>query len=169
MATAMAVRLPDVTTLARAHQVEIWRYLRYLGCDAALAEDLTQETFLAVLERPFEERDAAQTSAYLRGIARHKFLKSLRRRETLDLQAAENTWVTLAGLDGGETYLEALKECLAGLDARAGEAVAMQYRDGRSREEIAARLGLAVEGVKTLLRRAKETLRGCVKGKIGRE
>jgi len=38
----------------------------------------------------------------------------------------------------------------------------LQYRDRAGREEIAAQLGLAVEGVKTLLRRARAALRDCV-------
>ena len=42
----------DAKALIESHQAELWRYLRYLGCDAAEAEDLTQETFLAALSGP---------------------------------------------------------------------------------------------------------------------
>ena len=38
----------DLERLVREHQAELWRYLRYLGSDAARAEDLVQETFLRV-------------------------------------------------------------------------------------------------------------------------
>ena len=45
----------DVARLVREHQAGVWRYLRVLGCPATEAEDLTQETFLAVLTRPFHD------------------------------------------------------------------------------------------------------------------
>ena len=41
----------DAAQLIREHQAGVWRYLRVLGCSRELAEDLTQETFLAVLEQ----------------------------------------------------------------------------------------------------------------------
>ena len=42
----------------------------------------------------------------------------------------------------------------------------MRYDEDRSREEIAARLDLTADGVKTLLRRARASLRDCVERKI---
>jgi len=47
-------------------------------------------------------------------------------------------------------------------------ALDLQYRDRASRAEIAAELDLAVEGVKTLMRRARSALRDCVERKLGR-
>jgi len=32
----------DARAFIEVHQAEIWRYLRYLGCEAAEAEDLAQ-------------------------------------------------------------------------------------------------------------------------------
>lgn len=55
----------DPERLIEAHQAGIWRYLRALGCDASQAEDLTQETFLAVLQKPFQDYNPAATAAYL--------------------------------------------------------------------------------------------------------
>lgn len=45
--------------MVHEHQAGLWRYLRYLGCEPALAEDLVQEVFLAVWQRPFEDRGPA--------------------------------------------------------------------------------------------------------------
>ena len=36
----------DLASLVTLHQAGVWRYLRALGCDASLADDLTQDTFL---------------------------------------------------------------------------------------------------------------------------
>ncbi|HRJ79073.1 MAG TPA: sigma-70 family RNA polymerase sigma factor, partial [Planctomycetota bacterium] len=69
----------DVEALIVAHQAGVWRYLRYLGCDRAQADDLTQETFLQVLRHGFEQRGERETAAYLRKVARNCFLMSVRR------------------------------------------------------------------------------------------
>ncbi|HEX7449919.1 MAG TPA: sigma factor, partial [Pirellulales bacterium] len=60
----------DAARLIEEHQAGVWRYLRVLGCNAAEAEDLTQDTFLAVLEKPFHDYQRAATAAYLRQVAR---------------------------------------------------------------------------------------------------
>ena len=155
--------------LIRAHQAGIWRYLRYLGSDPSLADDLTQDTFLAVLEKPFHQRTDAETSAYLRTVARHKFLRAMekmRRGPTLDdVELAERVWAETHA-DGGNEYLAALKDCLDHVNGRARTAIEQRYRDGRSRESIAEELGMSAEGVKTLLRRTRQSLRHCVEGKL---
>jgi len=159
--------------LVRTHQAGVWRYLRFLGCDAGEADDFTQETFLVVLRDGFEQRSKAQTAAYLRTVARNRLLMSRRRRKCrpaeVDLEAAEAVWAEVAGDDGLDGYLAALAECLqSAIAPRARQALELQYRERASRAAIAAELDLAVEGVKTLLRRARDALRQCVERKIGR-
>jgi RNA polymerase sigma-70 factor (ECF subfamily) len=78
METATIEQSGDLAELVRLHQAGIWRYLRFLGCDEARADDLTQETFLAVHRRPFHQRGEAATAAYLRTVARHQYLMALR-------------------------------------------------------------------------------------------
>jgi RNA polymerase sigma-70 factor (ECF subfamily) len=159
----------DKASLVEAHQAEVWRYLRFLGCDAAQAEDLTQETFLVLLRRPFEVVSRTATSAYLRTVARNLFLQVRRRPESAmnlsDLDAAEALWSQHSGKDGGQGYLEALRGCLELLDERSRQALDLRFRDGASRETAARSLGLSEEGVKTLLRRAKLRLKHCIDGK----
>lgn len=175
----------DVTALVRAYQAGVWRYLRFLGADDALADDLTQETFLTVLRRPFEDRGAPATSGYLRTIARNLYLMSLRRhgrepvlfgvleaqlsggspreaaiQDVLDL--ADEAFARFAADDGGAAWLDALRTCLDQLEGRARQAIEMRYAEDRSREEIAAATALSADGVKTLLRRTRDVLRQCV-------
>ena len=162
-----------MAALVRAHQAGVWRYLRFLGCDPTEADDLVQETFLAVFRKEFEQRSAGQTSAYLRAVARNRFLMARRKQRNtpsaLDLDAAEAVWARIAGEDGLSDSLVALSDCLqVAVDSRARQALDLQYRDRASRTEIAAALEMGVEGVKTLLRRARSALRDCVERKIGR-
>ncbi len=78
-------------------------------------------------------------------------------------------WARVAGEDGLSDYLVALGECLeVAVSRRVRRALELQYRVRASRAEIAAELNLAVEGVKTLLRRARSALRDCVERKLGR-
>ena len=79
MSTATIQARLTPAELVRRHQAAVWRYLRFLGCDPAQADDLTQETFLAVLEKPFEQRCDTATAAYLRTVARNRFLAVMRK------------------------------------------------------------------------------------------
>ncbi len=173
MKAAMADRQADVAGLVRAHQAGVWRYLRFLGCHPDEADDLVQETFLAVIRDGFEQRSAAETAAYLRVVARRRLLMTRRKQRSLpplvDLEAAEAVWARVAGTDGLGDYLVALEECLeAAVNPRVRRALELQYRQRLGRAEIAAELEMAAEGVKTLLRRARSALRDCVERKLGR-
>lgn len=102
--------------LVRAHQAGVWRYLRFLGCDPAEADDLVQETFLAVLRDGFEVRSPRETAAYLRTVARNRLLMARRKARRgppeVDLEAAEAVWAKVASRDGLGDYLAALGDCL---------------------------------------------------------
>ncbi|ADB18408.1 RNA polymerase, sigma-24 subunit, ECF subfamily [Pirellula staleyi DSM 6068] len=156
--------------LIKTYQAGIWRYLRALGCESALAEDLTQETFLHVLQRPFQEINAAATAAYLRKIALNLFISHQRRAgKVVVMEAVEEidrTWTTWAGNDSGEAALDALRECLKGLTERARMALELRFRSDRSRDEIATALEITEHGAKNLMQRAKQQLKTCVENKL---
>jgi RNA polymerase sigma-70 factor (ECF subfamily) len=162
---------PDLTKLVQTHQAGVWRYLRFLGAERMEADDLTQETFLAVARSDFVARDDRQTTGYLRTVARNQLL-ALRRRQqreisTVELEAAESVWGAAAGPAGSLTsYLDALRECVAQLDGRPREAIELFYRGGAGRNEIATQLDMQPEGVKSLLRRTRDVLRECVLRKV---
>lgn len=156
---------PDtVQSLVRRHQAEVWRYLRYLGASAELADDLTQETFLQLLRSPLAQRSSGETAAWLRKVARNFYVKSFRRPPfaEAELDAIEAGWRDYARDDAGEDSLTRLRECLDRLEGRAREAIRWHYEERRSRAEIAERLGLKNDGVKSLLRRSRAALRACV-------
>jgi RNA polymerase sigma-70 factor (ECF subfamily) len=160
----------DLASLVHEHQADVWRYLRYMGAAADDADDLTQETFLAVARTPFELRSRGETAAYLRTAARNQLLM-LRRRQgrqvcTVELTAAEEVWAeTIAGGDSGE-FLDALNRCYEALAGKAREAVNGFYRNGESREQLAIRFEITAEGVKTLLRRTRATLKDCIQRRL---
>jgi RNA polymerase sigma-70 factor (ECF subfamily) len=164
----------DLAGLVARHQATVWRYVRFLGADRAEADDLTQETFLALARADFVERDERQTAGYLRTVARNQLLV-LRRKQnreicTVELEAADSVWA--AATDSGgrlDDYLDALRLCLEGLEGRAKQAIDLTYRVGASRGAIANELAMQPDGVKTLLRRTRELLRECIERKLNRQ
>ncbi|NLS91439.1 MAG: sigma-70 family RNA polymerase sigma factor [Planctomycetaceae bacterium] len=167
----MVDRQAEMAALVRFHQAGVWRYLRYLGCCPVEADDLTQDTFLAVFRDGFEDRSSEQTAAYLRTVARNRLLavrRSRKKAPEVDLEAAEAVWAETVGDRGMDDYLVALEDCLeVGVTPRVRRALELFYRDRLSRDEIAEQLEMAAEGVKTLLRRARSVLRECVERKLG--
>lgn len=160
----------DPARLINDYQAGVWRYLRALGCEPALADDLTQETFLAVLQRPFQDFGPQAVAAYLRRIAFNLHITHHRRSGKVtaveNLEDLDSAWTRLTADDNGEMLLEALKDCLQGLSDRARRALDMRFRDQQSREEIAAMLEISEHGAKNLMQRAKQQLRACVEKKI---
>ncbi len=166
-------------TLVRAHQGEIFRYMRYLGADASLADDLVQDTFVAAFSspRPPDIDDVGGRAAWLRAVARNLFLNACRRRRTSPvevnserLKQAEAVWASrlLRGGDGFDT-VEALRKCLARLTAKHREMLDLRYKQGKSRAEMARRCKMTGNGIKTLLRRIRAALADCIQRRLATE
>jgi RNA polymerase sigma-70 factor (ECF subfamily) len=160
----------DPMQLIQTHQAGIWRYLRALGCETSLADDLTQDTFLAVLQRPFNDVSPAATTAYLRKTALNMLISHERRagrvRAVENIEQLDQTWTRWAGNDDGEAVLAHLRDCLGRLTERARLALEMRFRGESSREEIAAALEITEHGAKNLMQRAKQQLRECIENKL---
>lgn len=165
-----AITQDRLAELVRLHQAGLWRYLRFLGCDRSQADDLVQEVFLAVWRKGFEDRGTAATSAYLRITARNLFVSSIRRAErdpVIDhAELADDVWVQFAAEDGGNAWLDALRDCVSPLEGRSRAVIDGHYRENRSRAELAEQLEMTEDGVKSLLRRTRDLLRKCVAGKL---
>jgi RNA polymerase sigma-70 factor (ECF subfamily) len=163
----------DLAELVKQHQADVWRYLRYLGCDASQADDLTQETFLILIRGSFEERDPTQTACYLRKVARSRYLMALRhqrgRPDVQQLDAAELVWATTLGDRSGNEFLDRLDQCLERLEGRPQKVIRLFYQENHSRDEIARQLNMTTDGVKSLLRRTRTVLRQCVERETNHE
>lgn len=109
-------------------------------------------------------------AAWLRTTVRNLMWNDLRkasrrpRRVSMELAELDAEW----GKHEHELpdYLSALDACLPLLDARERTVLDQRYRRDWSREQIAAQLGLTVDGVKSLLKRTLQRLRQAVKRKL---
>lgn len=160
----------DPVRLIENYQAGVWRYLRTLGCEPALAEDLTQDTFLAVLQKPFQDYSPAATGVYLRRVAYNLFISYQRRNGKVsvvdNVEELEREFSALASDDQGEAAVDALQDCLKQLSERARWALEMRFRDELSRPSIAEKLQITEHGAKNLMQRAKQQLRECVEKKL---
>lgn len=117
MAVATVDKRVDFEALIHTHQAGVWRYLRFLGASRTEADDLAQETFVAVWQSGFVQYSDAATAAYLRTTARSRFLMMLRARgrrpKESDLADVEADWLALT--QEGEAWderMDVLQKCL---------------------------------------------------------
>jgi RNA polymerase sigma-70 factor (ECF subfamily) len=83
---AMAGDLAAFERLVRSYQAHVWRFLRHLLGDAALAEDVTQETFLRLYQRLPSFAWRSKFSTWVFRVARNAgidALRAARRRDRL--------------------------------------------------------------------------------------
>jgi RNA polymerase sigma-70 factor, ECF subfamily len=161
---------PDaVVQIVQRHQDGLRSYLRWLRVPADAVDDLVQDTFVAVLSRPFEVRSEGATRAWLRTVARRLLLHRRRdadRRTALELDEAAVAWERHLGADDGEAFRAALRACLGRLNARQGEAVRLRYGGDLGVAAIGAQLGIGQAGAETLLRRLRQVLRACIERRL---
>jgi RNA polymerase sigma-70 factor, ECF subfamily len=161
---------PNAEEFIAKHQSGVWRYLRAIGCDSSLADDLTQDTFFAVLQRPFEIVSDAASAGYLRRVAYHLLVTTRRRASrvmvTDSMENFESEWARWAGFDQGDLAMDALQDCFSRLTDRAQLSLRLRFAEDASREQIATALGISEHGAKNLMQRAKLQLRECVESKL---
>lgn len=162
--------------LIRAHQAEIYRYVRYLGATLEEAEDLVQETFLNAFEskRPPDLDEIRLRAAWLRGICRNLFFAHCRKMQKhrdmiseLRLEEDEQFWVSRFLRTGdGFDFHDALRACLAAVPEKSRQVLDWFYADGLSRDQTAEAAGMSQDGVKSLLRRVRAKLEKCITSRL---
>ena len=165
-----------LTMLITEHQSSIYRYLRYLGADAASVEDLTQDTFLAAFKSDSapDMDNVPRRCAWLRGISRNLLLAHLRRGRTspvrIDsayLAQGEDVWsAQFAGDEDGSGYTEALRQCLSALPDSDRGLLDLRYAHRKSRAEMAGMRKMTPDGIKSQLRRIRSRLAECVRRRV---
>ena len=106
----------DLARLVQLYQADLWRFLRFLGCEESETDDLVQETFLELVRKPPEYRSQRETAAYLRKVARNQLLQARRRQgrepRLSQLELAESVWAEATNDGQLDDYIDALSGCL---------------------------------------------------------
>ena len=140
-------------------------FLARVGGDRALAEDLTQETYLAAARALSSGGvQIGEPIGWLFGIARHKLIDHYRSREHIKTNRSD--WnETVDEISGTDTDLDRiiardeLMTALATLPAGQRLALVLHYADDLSVTETAAALGRSEHAVESLLARGRLALR----------
>ncbi|HZP59698.1 MAG TPA: sigma-70 family RNA polymerase sigma factor [Opitutaceae bacterium] len=148
--------------LVLRHQSAVRLFLRQLTRgDAALADDLAQETFLQAYRGLGRFRGESAFSTWLLGIAHNHWRNARRRQREIAWEAAEfpapeeNVPSPAAAAELKQDLAAALKQ----LDSDEQTALHLFYQQGLTHPEIAAVAGWPLGTVKTHLARGKEKLR----------
>lgn len=138
----------------------VYGYLLHrCGGSSEVAEDLTQETFLAAVAELRKGRRVESPVAWVVGIARHKLIDHYRRQERVErLFGAEEEPVDL-GAARGEAARERTIAALAEVPSAQRAALVLRHLDGFTVPEVARALGRSVEAVESLLARGRVSFR----------
>jgi RNA polymerase sigma-70 factor (ECF subfamily) len=157
--------------LYRDRQMAIHRFALQMSGSPSIAEDVTQEVFLALI-REVRRFDPARgpLSAYLYGMARNMVLDHLRKGrmdvsleefEAPDSRASEARVVAtgdpLGDLTRGEA-VESLRKAILALPEHYREVVVLCDLNEMNYDHAAAALGCAIGTVRSRLHRAREIL-----------
>ncbi len=164
--------------LVEAHQAELFRYLRFIGADYSVAEDMVQETFLKAFRAAVTASldDVSARRAWLRRIAHNGFIDHCRRNSRSPVsfnsdqaEVAEAFWKS-DFMEHGEGFecMEALEVCLKKVGEKQRGLIEAFYAARQSREKIAESMGISSDGVKMALRRPRDALGKCIRQQLSK-
>jgi RNA polymerase sigma-70 factor (ECF subfamily) len=143
--------------LVRAYQALVWRFLCRLLGDGALAEDVTQETFIRVFSKLPSFQFRSKFSTWVFAVARNAGIDAIRARSRADrlAQRAARDSSPLVASPPAQVDLEM---AIAALPARLQEAFLLVEIVGLRYEETAEVLAVPVGTVKSRLHHARKAL-----------
>ncbi|MDE3052758.1 MAG: sigma-70 family RNA polymerase sigma factor [Gemmatimonadota bacterium] len=164
--------------LIRRYERPVFSLVFRMVRDRELAEDLSQDTFIKVLQHIDRYRPEFKFSSWLFKIANNVAIDHLRRRQldtvsmdgsphAVTSDAVEATSFDVTG--GGESALDRLqaRELGSAIEAAISQlrpeyraCILLRHVEDKSYEEIAATLDLPLGTVKTYIHRARHELRG---------
>jgi RNA polymerase sigma-70 factor (ECF subfamily) len=149
----------DFDSLYREYAPRVHRFVLGLSGNAAIADDVTAETFVRV----WATRDRVRhetVRAFLFTIARNLWLQGIRsqwRHREIDA-AAEDPAPGPHAQASGRIDLERALQALAAIDPVDRAAILMRAQEDLSYEEIAQSLDLSVSAAKVRVHRARKKL-----------
>jgi RNA polymerase sigma-70 factor, ECF subfamily len=131
------------------------------GGGVPVAEDLTQETFMAAARWLRRGGEVEAPMPWIVGIAKRKLLDHLRREERNE-RRLRLAWEARPAEDPApwsDESRERALHALASVSARQRAALALRYLDGLGVEEVARTLGQSVHATESLLARGRESFK----------
>ena len=149
---------------------------RRIVADPTLAEEVAQDTFLALWRRPGAfDPDRGSIGSFLLGVARNKGVDLVRREESRrrtrdalasEMESTSNEAIGAEQMDEIDQRQEIL-EALDKLSPAHKEAIVLAYFGGRTYREVATELGIPEGTAKTRLRDGLMKLREALSSQKG--
>lgn len=158
----------EIQRIYRSTLSEIYGYLMLTtGGDRTLSDDLLAETYLDATRQVASGRGDDVTIAWLKTVAKRRFIDHLRRKDAMNRRAAKLSAVLV--LDEQERRTGAttathdrVYDALDRLPPEQRLALVMRHLDGESLPEIAVVLGRSVKAVESLLGRSRRAFRAAL-------
>ncbi len=145
-------------SLAGRLRITVRRALAGMGRGPEEAEDIVQETLLAIHLKRHTWDDQQPLEPWARGIARYKMIDALRRRGFADHKPIDDFAEFLAAPEADEVGMLATRDLLAKLPERDRHIVQAVSIEGRSAKEAGAALGMTEGAIRVALHRALKAL-----------
>ena len=149
--------------IVRMHQAMVYGIAVHFTRDRELAEDVAQEVFLSLHRRLREVVSPAHLTAWLRRVASHRCIDSLRKRGVRAETSIDAVAERAAAVDTRDVLLEdRIRSLVAALPAPARLVVILRYQEDLDPTEIARALDMPLNTVKSHLRRAVIAIRAAL-------
>lgn len=145
--------------LVRRHGSAVRHLLRRMGAQAAEADDVAQDAFLAAFERITEFRGEGTFVGWVKRIAARQYLRRLQRDRRLSALATDGAGVEVEAHSVDADGRIDLDEGLRSLSPAERLCVSMCYGAGLSHADAADALNLPLGTVKSHVKRGLEKLR----------
>ena len=154
-------------TLFDRHHVPVYNFARFILGDALGAEEIMQDTFLAVARSARRYEARGRFRAWILGIARYRCLAALEaarsRRAVIESSGIEFVEPASGEPSPSERIVTderagAVRRAVMDLPDRQREAIALYAFEDMAVREIAETLGTPINTVKTLIHRARASL-----------
>ncbi len=154
--------------LVQRYQARLLAFCRHMLSSREDAEDVLQEVFAAAFNAILADEREINVRPWLYRIARNRSLNHLRKAQaigvdSMDVHLSEHGLTTADKVHKREDFRQLMAD-VGELPETQRTALVLREIDGLSYEEIGFSLGIAVGTVKSRLARAREALRGQLRG-----
>ena len=157
-----------VEHLINEYSSGLLRYIRQHTANTEDAEDILQDVYMSVYEHCAEfDPEKCNEQAWLFIIAKRKLIDYYRRKKDNQSLDAMEEW-EVPGVDSMSqatniiSARQTVANALAKLDERSRKIVVYKYFNGLSGDEIAKKMGLSVQNVRTILSRALDSMEDAI-------
>jgi len=163
----------EYIALISKHQSAIYAFVRALVENAADAEDIVQETNIALWGSVERFEPGTNFYAYATRIAYNKVVDHSRRRKRhhpliVDTELAEKMAASIRAVAGEnpDRRLAAMENCLSKLEPKERELLEQRYQSNRTVRRIARESGRSESALQNLFSKIRNKLRICIESAL---